>query len=253
VIGRSRARQLTPQAANRKEGKLRRFRRRRRRLAAIALLPAATAATTSLAAAPALAQEIPPSDGTAEEGLKPDEGRAPTKTTIRAKRHVMADEAVKISGRVRPARDGAQVVVHLPGEDAVTRTGPSGGFGVSWRPNGPGDYRVRASTSGDETSAGSESKPQRVTAYREASASWYGPGLYGNGLACGGTLSPSTVGVAHRSMPCGTNLELRYHGRTVRAKVIDRGPFIGSREFDLTAATKQRLGFPSTGTVLVSR
>jgi rare lipoprotein A len=233
---------------------VRRLRRRRRRLAALALLPAAaTAATTSLAAAPVLAQEIPPSDGTAEDGLAPDEGRSSTKTTIRAKRHVMAGEAVKVSGRVWPAGDGAQVVVHLPGEDAVTRTGPSGRFGVSWKPNGPGDYRVRASTSGDETSAGSESEPQRVTAYREASASWYGPGLYGNGLACGGTLSPSTIGVAHRSMPCGTKLNLRYHGSTVRAKVIDRGPFSGSREFDLTAATKQRLGFPSTGMVLVSR
>jgi rare lipoprotein A (peptidoglycan hydrolase) len=54
-------------------------------------------------------------------------------------------------------------------------------------------------------------------------------------------------------MPCGTRLTLRYQGRTVRAKVIDRGPFSGGREFDLTAATKQRLGFPSTGTVLVSR
>ena len=26
-------------------------------------------------------------------------------------------------------------------------------------------------------------------------ASWYGPGLYGNGVACGGTLKASTVGV----------------------------------------------------------
>jgi rare lipoprotein A len=232
---------------------VRRFRRARRRLAALALLPAATAVTTSLAATPGLAQEIPPSDGTAEDGLEPGEARAPTRTTIRAKRHVMAGEAVKISGRVRPARDGRHVVVHLPGEDAETRTGASGGFGVTWRPNNPGDYRVRASATGDETTAGSESKPKRITAYREASASWYGPGLYGNGLACGGTLSPSTIGVAHRSMPCGTKLTLRYHGRTVRAKVIDRGPFAGGREFDLTAATKQRLGFPSTGTVLVSR
>jgi rare lipoprotein A len=228
---------------------MRRFRRRRRRLAALALLPAA-ASTISLTPSPGLAQEVPPSEGAAEDGM---ENRAPTKTTIRAKRHVMADEAVKISGRVAPVRDGRQVVIHLPGEDEAARTGPTGRFSVSWTPGGPGTYRVGASASGDATTAGSESNPLRITAYREAEASWYGPGLYGNGLACGGTFTPSTIGVAHRSLPRGTKLTLRYGGRTVRAKVVDRGPFSGGREFDLTAATKQRLGFPSTGTVLVSR
>jgi rare lipoprotein A (peptidoglycan hydrolase) len=41
---------------------------------------------------------------------------------------------------------------------------------------------------------------------------------------------------------------LRYRSRTVAVRVIDRGPFPGNREFD--PATKQRLGFGSTGTVL---
>ncbi|HZA88842.1 MAG TPA: septal ring lytic transglycosylase RlpA family protein [Solirubrobacterales bacterium] len=72
-------------------------------------------------------------------------------------------------------------------------------------------------------------------------------------MACGGTLTPSTVGVAHRSMPCGTRLTLRHAGRSVRVEVIDRGPFVGGREFDLTGATKNRLNFGSTGTVLSSR
>ena len=35
--------------------------------------------------------------------------------------------------------------------------------------------------------------------------------------------------------------------------VIDRGPFTGGREYDLTAATKQALGFPDVGTVLTTR
>ncbi len=45
---------------------------------------------------------------------------------------------------------------------------------------------------------------------------------------------------------------LRKGSRIVRARVIDRGPYVGAREFDLTQATKQRLGFGSTGTVLVA-
>jgi len=72
-------------------------------------------------------------------------------------------------------------------------------------------------------------------------------------LACGGTLSPGTLGVAHKTLPCGTKVTLRHHGHTVRVPVVDRGPFVAGREFDLTAATKQRLGFGSTGTVQSTR
>jgi rare lipoprotein A len=39
----------------------------------------------------------------------------------------------------------------------------------------------------------------------------------------------------------------------VRVPVVDRGPYVAGREFDLTAATKQKLGFGSTGTVLTTR
>jgi hypothetical protein len=35
--------------------------------------------------------------------------------------------------------------------------------------------------------------------------------------------------------------------------VIDRGPFSGSREYDLTATIKTELGFGSTGNVLTTR
>jgi len=57
------------------------------------------------------------------------------------------------------------------------------------------------------------------------------------------------MGVANRTLPCGTLVTLRYNGRTVRVPVIDRGPYVGSREFDLTEATKLALGFGDTGTV----
>ena len=76
-------------------------------------------------------------------------------------------------------------------------------------------------------------------------ASYYGPGLYGNHTACGLTLSPLTRGVAHRSLPCGARLTLRtWNGtrfRLVRTRVIDRGPFIPGRTFDLTLITARDL------------
>lgn len=73
-------------------------------------------------------------------------------------------------------------------------------------------------------------------------ASWYGPGLYGNHTACGQILRPGTVGVAHRSLPCGTKLRLKKRGHVVRVRVIDRGPYNYSRTFDLTRPVKNALG-----------
>ena len=81
----------------------------------------------------------------------------------------------------------------------------------------------------------------------------YVAALYGNPLACGGTLTPSTMGVAHRTMPCGAKLQLRHGGNTVAVRVVDRGPFAGNSEFDLTAATREALGFGDVGTVLTSK
>jgi rare lipoprotein A (peptidoglycan hydrolase) len=96
-------------------------------------------------------------------------------------------------------------------------------------------------------------KVGRLNAYRVAHASWYGPGLYGNHLSCGGTLGTATLGVAHKTLPCGTKVTLRNGRRTVRVRVIDRGPFVAGREFDLTAATARRLGFSGHGAILTTR
>lgn len=86
-------------------------------------------------------------------------------------------------------------------------------------------------------------RPARAPRLHAALASWYGPGLYGNPLACGGTLTRSLVGVAHRSLACGTRLVVCYRGRCSRATVVDRGPYVAGRDFDLTGALASRLGF----------
>jgi Lytic transglycolase/Putative peptidoglycan binding domain len=79
-------------------------------------------------------------------------------------------------------------------------------------------------------------------------ATWYGPGLFGNNTACGQTLKPQTLGVAHKTLPCGSKVVLRYKGRYVRTKVIDRGPFANGAKWDLTQATAEALHFDSVGT-----
>lgn len=93
--------------------------------------------------------------------------------------------------------------------------------------------------------------------FRSAWASWYGPGLWGNVLGCGdGRLHTWTRGVAHRTMACGTKLRI-CAGRCSTARVIDRGPFVAGREFDLTAKTaglvKLRVGSRGVGRIHVRR
>ncbi len=85
--------------------------------------------------------------------------------------------------------------------------------------------------------------------FKRAGASWYGPGLYGNKTACGQTLRATTIGVAHRNLPCGTMVKFVYHGQAVIAPVIDRGPYVKGRAWDLTAATSEALEFEGVGMV----
>ena len=61
----------------------------------------------------------------------------------------------------------------------------------------------------------------RLNVYRTAYASWYGPGLYGGQLGCGGTLDAGRLGVAHKTLPCGTKVTLRHNGRK-RPRAGDR-------------------------------
>lgn len=84
----------------------------------------------------------------------------------------------------------------------------------------------------------------RAKAHGMQLATWYGPGFFGNRTACGKTLRPSTWGIAHRTLPCGTLVSLVYRGRKVSVRVIDRGPFSGAK-VDLTSRTKSFLRFTS--------
>lgn len=73
-------------------------------------------------------------------------------------------------------------------------------------------------------------------------ASWYGPGFFGNRTACGQTYTPEMMGVAHRLLPCGSQIKLTSPaGVTVVVPVIDRGPYVAGRSLDLSNATKLAL------------
>ncbi len=182
--------------------------------------------------------------------------RAGAHISLHVSRHaVLSGRRVVLRGRVRPRGSHRLKLVVRGAGGAVTgtRSHRDGTFAVRWRPRRVGSYRVRAYGLHDRRVRGSVSAARRVTAYRPASASYYGPGLYGGALACGGTLQPGTLGVANRTLPCGSKVSLRYRGHTITVPVVDRGPYVAGRDYDLTAATRARLRFPSTGVLLSSR
>jgi rare lipoprotein A len=129
---------------------------------------------------------------------------------------------------------------------ASTRTRAHGRFRVSYVPHRLTSERVRLRFAGDAVARQARRALGRLNVYRLAGASWYGGG---GGLACGGSLTSSTLGVANKTLPCGTLVTLHYNGNTVRVPVVDRGPYVAGREFDLTEATKRALGFGDTGQV----
>lgn len=73
----------------------------------------------------------------------------------------------------------------------------------------------------------------------------YGPGLYGNKTASGQILTPQTRGIAHKTLPLGSDVKLTdpKTGKSVVTKVIDRGPYVGDRQADITAQTTKDLGY----------
>jgi rare lipoprotein A (peptidoglycan hydrolase) len=88
------------------------------------------------------------------------------------------------------------------------------------------------------------------TPFRYAGASWYGgKTMWGRSTACGQVLRPSTIGVANKTLPCGTPVKFVWHGHSIVAPVIDRGPYIRGRAWDLTAAAAEALEFEGVGRI----
>ena len=190
-----------------------------------------------------------------------DSQGSPTAATARlgvGSRHleVRAGHRAAVRGTVEPRRGGMRALLQVRrswGWKTLDRdrTGAHGRYTLHRLVRRPmsGNARVVLRSEGHRL----HRSLGRLNVYRVAHASWYGPGLYGNHLGCGGRLYYGTIGVANKTLPCGTPLTLRHAGRTLRVRVIDRGPYVAGREFDLTAATAQRLRFRGHGRILTTR
>lgn len=139
---------------------------------------------------------------------------------------------------------------------ALATVADDGSFAATWRPSTSGLVGFRATLggpAGTASAASAEPAPVSptltVTIYADAIATIYGPGFYGHRTACGSELTATSIGVASRTLKCGTQVSLDYHGQTITVPVIDRGPYANGATWDLTEATAQALGDTETETV----
>jgi rare lipoprotein A len=104
------------------------------------------------------------------------------------------------------------------------------------------------STSGGSTAGGAAPTP--VPPGKLTLATWFGPGFYGHTTACGQEMSPTLVGVASRTLPCGTLVQVGYRGRQLTVPVLDRGPYGHSGAvWDLTTGAARALKMKDTARI----
>jgi rare lipoprotein A len=171
----------------------------------------------------------------------------------RADHAVLAGGQIAVHGRVLPGVGSRSV--QLQGRAgshwqtlATAHTARSGRFTLNYEAQSGTNRRLRVVFAGDTVNARASASAGTVTVYQPAIASWY----YDAGLATGCGFN-ARYGVANKTLPCGTKVQLKYGGRTVLATVDDRGPYVYGRTWDLGQSTRAALGFDGgVGTVWAS-
>jgi rare lipoprotein A len=170
----------------------------------------------------------------------------------------LAQRTLRIAGNVGAGNAGRTVRVERQRSDGAWETvttavaAADGAFVARWLTDAPGRYGLRATVARDDgaaTAATSQELFARVSIFAPSVASWYGPRFFGRQTACGVKLTRRTVGVAHKKLPCGTKVEIYHRDRTLVVPVIDRGPFVAGRSWDLTQAAAEALGMTTTARV----
>ena len=158
---------------------------------------------------------------------------------------------VSLTGMLAGSGSGRSAQIQLQGEAGAWLTvasGPAsrnGSFNLSWRAPKSGRFLARAVPKGARTSDVAATPTTVITVHNKTQATWYDQA--GTTSACGVKLRKATLGVAHKTLPCGTMLDFSFHGKSITVPVIDRGPYGAGISYDLTIETAKRLGFVNTG------
>jgi hypothetical protein len=181
---------------------------------------------------------------------------------------------LRVKGVAPAGSSGAEIAIESarPGRDGWTQVAgatvaANGSFSARWTPAAGGQVALRAvmvpqsaastGSSGSSGLSGSASaaagvlgtSPLMIPIFTDAVATMYGPGFWGHHTACGERLTHATIGVASRTLKCGTQVAIFYRGHELTVPVIDRGPYGSRASWDLTMATARALGIRQTVTV----
>jgi len=197
--------------------------------------------------APAAARADDPAPATGGTAAPaPDPGLSATAHVLVGKVAVFRGSLPGDAGRtVTIERLDRETAAWLP--IATAQIGDDGAYLARWRADVAGRMTTRATVARAPEAGASLALAApvetTVTVYRSALATWYGPGFYGRTTACGLRMTRTLMGVAHRKLPCGTQVALTYKGKAITVPVVDRGPFKPGRRWDLTSAAADALGF----------
>jgi hypothetical protein len=176
-------------------------------------------------------------------------------------------QVLHISGSV-PSGDGGQTVAleQLAVADgnwtevAHTKSSHNNHFKLSFKPTTVGHLTFAAtveSAAAADLSAGpmAGAPVLNVDIVHSYVATFYGPGLWGNSVACRHKgqlvkLERNTLGVAsHTNVACGTKVTFYYGNKQITVPVIDREGSDSIGTWDLTEKTAKDLGITETVTV----
>jgi hypothetical protein len=191
-------------------------------------------------AAVASSSTTPPAPAAGGSGESGTTGEPVILSSVAA-RDVLLDHRVTVTGLLEPAPGLESVSLQERFAHrwrlAARALDSTGSFTLSFRARGLGIHPLRLRVA--EAGGVAYVPAPRVDVFHTVLASWYAPG---GRTACGEELTARTLGVANRTLPCGTPVTLHYRHRTLRVRVIDRGPYVAGRDYDLTLATKEALG-----------
>jgi rare lipoprotein A len=227
-----------------------RFVTRLRRSGQLTVLTAGGSTTLTTVATTNAAEPVGTSgvNGTPLAGTTPQSVAVDAKLVVpKARFNVLSGETADIRGRLVPGLAGR--TVQLDGRTgggwrklATARTTGSGRFDLRYV-GGLGAKRLRVQFLGDAANGPAATPATLLTVYHPSGASTYDDS---GTTACG---FHATMGVANKTLACGTHVTITYGGHKVTAVVDDRGPFVDGRDWDLDQNTAAALGFDGVDTV----